>query len=116
MLGLYYVISLRPICLKKHLLFLFHTTHIKAFVFIDKYFYMCYYNTVRRKSYMKSYSSREVIQMLKADGWYEVNVVGSHHQFKHPTKKGRTTVKHPDSNIPVGTLKSIESQSGLRFN
>ena len=65
---------------------------------------------------MKSYSSREVIQMLKADGWYEVNVGGSHHQFKHQTKKGRTTVKHPDSNIPVGTLKSIESQSGLRFN
>lgn len=23
---------------------------------------------------MKSYSSREVIKMLKADGWYEVNV------------------------------------------
>ena len=35
---------------------------------------------------MKSYSSREVIQLLKADGWFEVNVVGSHHQFKHPTK------------------------------
>ena len=27
---------------------------------------------------MKSYSSREVIQMLKADGWIEVSVVGSH--------------------------------------
>ncbi len=37
---------------------------------------------------MKSYSSREVLKMLIADGWYEVNVVGSHHQFKHPTKKG----------------------------
>lgn len=36
---------------------------------------------------MKSYSSREAIQMLKADGWFEVSVVGSHHQFKHPTKK-----------------------------
>ena len=45
---------------------------------------------------MKSYLSREVIKMLKDDGWYEVNVEGSHHQFKHPTKKGRTTIKHPD--------------------
>jgi len=53
--------------------------------------------------------------MLKADGWYEVNVVGSHHQYKHPTKKGRTTVKHPDKNIPIKTLKSIEEQSGLKF-
>lgn len=29
---------------------------------------------------MKSYSSREVIQLLKEDGWYEVNVVGNYHQ------------------------------------
>lgn len=43
---------------------------------------------------MKSYSSREVIARLLADGWYEVNCVGSHHQFKHPTKSGRVTVKH----------------------
>ena len=64
---------------------------------------------------MRSYSSREVIKMLQADGWYEVNVVGSHHQFKHQTKKGRVTVKHPDKDIPPKTLKSIESQSGLRF-
>ena len=31
---------------------------------------------------MRSYSSREVIKMLKADGWYEVHCVGDHHQFK----------------------------------
>ena len=64
---------------------------------------------------MKSYSSREVIKRLKEDGWYEVNVVGSHHQYKHPTKKGRVTVKHPDKDIPPKTLRSIENQSGLRF-
>lgn len=64
---------------------------------------------------MRSYSSREVIQLLEADGWYEVGCVGSHHQFKHPTKKGRTTVKSPDKDIPRRTLDSIERQSGLRF-
>ena len=37
---------------------------------------------------MKSYSSREVIQMLEADGWVLDRVRGSHHQFKHPIKKG----------------------------
>lgn len=36
---------------------------------------------------MKSLSSREVIKRIKEDGWYEVDVTGSHHQFKHPTKK-----------------------------
>ena len=42
---------------------------------------------------MKSYSSREVIQILTADGWYETGCVGDHHQFKHPKKKGLLTVK-----------------------
>ena len=64
---------------------------------------------------MKSYSSREVIKMLKADGWYEVNCVGDHHQFKHPTKKGRVTVTHPRKDIPLPTLQSILRQSGLKF-
>ncbi len=41
---------------------------------------------------MKSYSSREVIKMLKADGWYEVYCVGDHHQFEHRTKKGKVTI------------------------
>lgn len=63
----------------------------------------------------KSYSSREVIALLISDGWYEVNVVGSHHQFKHPFKFGRVTVKHPDKDIPRKTLNSIERQSGLLF-
>ena len=64
---------------------------------------------------MKSYSSREVLQALKADGWSVVNIVGSHYQFKHPTKPGRVTLKHPDKDIPRKTLDSIERQSGLRF-
>lgn len=64
---------------------------------------------------MKSYSLREVIQMLLADGWYEVNCVGDHHQFKHPTKKGRVTVTHPRKDIPIKTLQSIAKQSGLKF-
>lgn len=64
---------------------------------------------------MRSYTSKEVIRLLLADGWYEVNVVGSHRQYKHPTKPGRVTVKHPDKDIPRKTLDSIERQSGLRF-
>ena len=64
---------------------------------------------------MKSYSSREIISLLLADGWYEVDVDGSHHQFKHPTKKGRTTVKHPVKDLDIKLLKSIERQSGLKL-
>lgn len=64
---------------------------------------------------MKNLSSREVIKILKADGWYQVNCVGDHVQFKHPTKKGRVTVTHPVKDIPLGTLRSIEKHSGIKF-
>ena len=59
--------------------------------------------------------SRELIGALKKDGWYEVNHVGSHRQFKHPEKKGRVTIPHPKRDIPKGTLKSIEKQAGIKF-
>ena len=85
-----------------------------GFIMIDTYYSMCY--TVRGGTKMKSFSSREIIKLLKKDGWYEVSCVGSQHQFKHPTKKGRTTVKHPDKDIPPKTLKRIEEQSGLIFD
>ena len=64
---------------------------------------------------MKSYSSREVISMLEADGWFEVNQEGSHKQFKHLTKKGKVTVNHPVKNMDIKTLKSIERQSAIKF-
>ena len=64
---------------------------------------------------MKSYSSREVINILKADGWYEVACVGDHHQYKHPEKPVRVTVTHPRKDFPVRTLKSIEKQAGVKF-
>lgn len=64
---------------------------------------------------MKSYSSREVLKILKADGWYEVECSGDHHQFKHPTKRGRVTVTHPKKDIPVKTLKRIQQQAGVIF-
>ena len=65
---------------------------------------------------MKSYSSREVLKMLKDDGWYEVNCVGDHHQFKHPTKPGRVTLTHPRKDIPYETLKCISQQAGITFS
>jgi predicted RNA binding protein YcfA (HicA-like mRNA interferase family) len=64
---------------------------------------------------VKNYSSKEVIRLLNADGWVEVACEGSHHQFKHPTKKGKTTVKDPQKDIPIKTLKRIEKQSGIKF-
>jgi predicted RNA binding protein YcfA (HicA-like mRNA interferase family) len=59
--------------------------------------------------------SRTILKRLSEDGWTVVRVKGSHHQLQHPTKKGTVTVKHPAKDFPIGTLKSIERQSGLKF-
>jgi predicted RNA binding protein YcfA (HicA-like mRNA interferase family) len=60
-------------------------------------------------------NSRDVLKALLRAGWYEVNQVGSHKQFKHPVKKGRVTVPHPKRDIPIGTLKSVEKQAGIKL-
>jgi len=53
-------------------------------------------------------NSRKVISALAEDGWEKVAQKGSHVQFKHPIKPGRVTVPHPERDIPLGTLRSIE--------
>ncbi|PWL59058.1 MAG: addiction module toxin, HicA family [Desulfovibrionaceae bacterium] len=63
-------------------------------------------------------SCREVIKRLLEDGWTEVKprTPGSHRQFRHPVKKGKVTVpEHGARDIPIGTLKKIEKQSGLKL-
>jgi predicted RNA binding protein YcfA (HicA-like mRNA interferase family) len=56
--------------------------------------------------------SRLIIKKLEQEGWILSRVRGSHHQFKHPTRPGLVTVKHPDRDIPIGTLRSIQKQAG----
>jgi predicted RNA binding protein YcfA (HicA-like mRNA interferase family) len=60
-------------------------------------------------------SSRDVIRRLEADGWRLVRITGSHHHFRHPQKPGIVTVVHPQKDMRIGTLRSIERQSGLRL-
>jgi len=57
-------------------------------------------------------NSQAIIAVIQRDRWAQK---GSHVQFKHPTKKGRVTVPHPKRDVPIGTLKSIERQSGLKL-
>jgi predicted RNA binding protein YcfA (HicA-like mRNA interferase family) len=60
-------------------------------------------------------NSRDIISALQRDGWVQVAQKGSHLQFKHPTRKGRVTVPHPKRDVPIGTLKGIEKQAGLKL-
>ena len=61
-------------------------------------------------------TAREVIQRLKADGWYELRGKKTgHKQFKHPKKPGKTTVPMHADDVPGGTLRKIEEQSGVKM-
>lgn len=58
--------------------------------------------------------SKAIIKMLEQDGWFLKRVKGSHHHFKHPTKKGLVTVPHPRRDMPMGTYNNILKQAGLK--
>ena len=60
-------------------------------------------------------NSRTIIAAIEADGWTKVGQKGSHVQFKHPTKPGKVTVPHPEKDLPIGTVKSIERQAGVKL-
>lgn len=64
---------------------------------------------------MEPVNSRDIIKAIKAAGWKHVDTAGDHWQFKHPTHPGRVTVPHPKRDLPIGTLKSIEKQSGVKL-
>jgi len=60
-------------------------------------------------------NSREIIKKIEADGWFKCGQTGDHIHFKHPTKPGKATVPHPKKEMPIGTVKSIEKQTGVRL-
>lgn len=57
---------------------------------------------------------REVLKILRKDGWYEVHQEGSHINLKHPSKPGKVTVPNHGGDIRPGTLNSVYKQAGLK--
>ena len=58
---------------------------------------------------------RDIIKMIKSDGWYLVETRGSHQQYKHSVKPGRVTIAgHPSHDLAPGTLNSILKQAQLK--
>lgn len=58
---------------------------------------------------------REVIKVIKKDGWYLERSKGSHQQYRHPTKPGTVTISgNAGDDMPKGTLNSVLKQAGLK--
>jgi len=59
--------------------------------------------------------SREILKILKRDGWVVKRISGSHNHLIHSIKKGLVTIPHPKRDLPLGTIKSIERQAGIKL-
>ncbi|MBA3343181.1 MAG: type II toxin-antitoxin system HicA family toxin [Gemmatimonadaceae bacterium] len=57
---------------------------------------------------------RDLIKLLRDDGWYLERTRGSHHQYRHPHKSGLVTVAGDgNDDIAPRTLNSILKQARL---
>lgn len=64
---------------------------------------------------MKRYKVIEVIRLLERDGWFLCYSRGDHRQYKHPTKKGKVTVRGKKSEVLTQfLLNSIWKQAGWK--
>lgn len=64
---------------------------------------------------MKSYSPREVIKILKENGWCLNRITGDHYIFRKEKIVNIVVVPISKNNIKIGTLKNIERKSGIKF-
>lgn len=64
---------------------------------------------------MKRLKVKEVLKLLRKDGWEITKTKGSHRQLKHPSKKGKVTVNgKPSDTLSQELLNSIFKQAGWR--
>jgi predicted RNA binding protein YcfA (HicA-like mRNA interferase family) len=64
--------------------------------------------------YSLGMTSKELIDLLKQDGWTLRGSKGSHHVFVHPSKLGHLTVPHPKQDLGTGLVQKILKQAGLK--
>ncbi|MCH8151616.1 MAG: type II toxin-antitoxin system HicA family toxin [Planctomycetes bacterium] len=60
---------------------------------------------------------RDLIRHLEEEGWRLERTVGSHLQYRHPTRPGTVTVPGGGKlsrEVPPGTLNSVLKRAGLK--
>lgn len=57
---------------------------------------------------------KELLKVLKKDGWYVDRIRGSHHMLKHTSKVGRVTVPVYKEDLKPKTLHTILKQAGIK--
>jgi predicted RNA binding protein YcfA (HicA-like mRNA interferase family) len=58
---------------------------------------------------------KELLQLLKKEGWHIKNQRGSHIQLTHPLRGGKITLpKHGKKDLKPGTLLTVLKKAGLK--
>ncbi len=61
--------------------------------------------------------SRELLKLLKQNGWYELRQSGSHIIMEHSTNKNKISIPfHTSKEIKKGTLKAILKLAEIKTN
>jgi predicted RNA binding protein YcfA (HicA-like mRNA interferase family) len=58
-------------------------------------------------------SAKDVIRVLRKQGFALVSQKGSHQKWRHPNGRQVIVAMHGNKPIPIGTLKSIIEGAGL---
>jgi predicted RNA binding protein YcfA (HicA-like mRNA interferase family) len=58
-------------------------------------------------------NAREVVKVLRKNGFLFVTQAGSHQKWRHANGRQVIVAMHGNKPIPIGTLKSIIDGSGL---
>ena len=64
--------------------------------------------------YISLVASKDLIQLLKQDGWMLRGSKGSHHVFIRPIKTGHLTLPHPKKDLGTGLVQKILKQASLK--
>jgi predicted RNA binding protein YcfA (HicA-like mRNA interferase family) len=57
---------------------------------------------------------RDILKMLRRDGWALERQTGSHRQYRHPTKPGTVTINaHERDTLPHWLVNAILKRAGL---
>lgn len=59
-------------------------------------------------------TAKQLLKLLKEDGWIEKAQKGSHLQLVHDSKSGKVTIPIHSGDLKPGTLNSILKQAGLK--
>lgn len=57
---------------------------------------------------------KQILKLLKNEGWTIKHQTGSHIQLVHPSISGKVTIPNHNKDLKPGTLNSILKQAGLK--